>query len=43
VKERAHYRTLAELWADADADLPVLAEVRAGAGDERRAAARSGN
>jgi tetratricopeptide (TPR) repeat protein len=38
-KERAHYRALADLWTDADADLPVLAEVRAGAGGERRAAA----
>ena len=37
-KERAHYRALADLWTDADADLPVLAEVRAGAGGERRAA-----
>ena len=40
-KERAHYHALAELWKDADADLPALAEVRAGAG-ERRAAAQPG-
>jgi tetratricopeptide (TPR) repeat protein len=39
-KERAHYRALADLWTEADVDLPVLAEVRAGAGGERRAAAR---
>jgi hypothetical protein len=42
-KERAHYRALANLWMDADADLPVLAEVRAGADGERRAAVLSGN
>ena len=42
-KERAHYRALANLWTEADADLPVLAEVRAGADRERRAAASSGN
>jgi tetratricopeptide (TPR) repeat protein len=42
-KERAHYQVLADLWRDADADLPVLAEVRAGAGGERRAAAHSGS
>jgi hypothetical protein len=40
-KEQALYRALADLWAGADADLPVLAEVRAGAG-EQRAAALSG-
>jgi tetratricopeptide (TPR) repeat protein len=28
-KARAHYAALAELWKDADADLSVLAEVRA--------------
>lgn len=39
-KERAHYRALADLWTDADVDLPVLAEVRAGAGGERQAANR---
>jgi hypothetical protein len=37
-KERAHYRALAALWRDADADLPALAEVRSGTG-ERQAAA----
>ena len=30
-KARAHYAALAELWSGADADLPALAEVRAGA------------
>ena len=30
-KARAHYATLAALWSEADADLPALAEVRAGA------------
>jgi hypothetical protein len=30
---RAHYVALAELWKDADADLPELAEVKAGAND----------
>jgi tetratricopeptide (TPR) repeat protein len=39
-KARAHYATLAELWKDADRDLPALAEVVAGAGAERTA--RSG-
>jgi hypothetical protein len=39
-KERAYYRSLADLWADADSDLPVLTEVRAGAAGERRAAAQ---
>jgi hypothetical protein len=33
-KAQAHYATLAELWKDADADLPDLAEVKAGAGDQ---------
>ena len=33
-KARARYRALAELWKDADADLPELAEVRAGAAAE---------
>ena len=32
-KARAHYGALAELWKDADADLPELAEVKAGAND----------
>jgi len=32
-KARSHYGALAELWKDADADLPELAEVRAGAND----------
>jgi tetratricopeptide (TPR) repeat protein len=39
-KERAHYQALAELWKDADADFPALAEVRAGVGERRAAAAR---
>ena len=30
-KARARYATLADLWSDADADLPALGEVRAGA------------
>jgi tetratricopeptide (TPR) repeat protein len=30
-KATDHYRALADLWRDADADLPALAEVRAGA------------
>ena len=38
-KERAHYQALADLWRDADPDLPVLAEVRAGGG-QRRASVR---
>ena len=38
-QERAHYQALADLWKDADPDLPVLAEVREGAGT-RRAAVR---
>jgi hypothetical protein len=36
-KERAHYQALATLWRDADADLPVLAEVREGGGPQRAA------
>jgi tetratricopeptide (TPR) repeat protein len=32
-KARAHYGELAELWKDADRDLPELAEVKAGAKD----------
>jgi Tfp pilus assembly protein PilF len=31
-KARARYRELAELWKDADPDVPELAEVKAGAG-----------
>jgi len=31
-RARAHYATLAALWRDADAELPAVAEVRAGAG-----------
>jgi hypothetical protein len=38
-KEQALYRALADLWSGADADPPVLAEVRTGAG-ERLAAAQ---
>lgn len=36
-KEQALYAALAALWSGADADLPVLAEVRAGAGERRTA------
>ncbi|HEY6463271.1 MAG TPA: hypothetical protein VIY73_24055, partial [Polyangiaceae bacterium] len=36
-KARAHYGALAELWKDADADLPGFAEARAGASDPSRA------
>ena len=32
---RAHYGVLVELWKDADADLPELAEAKAGASDVR--------
>ena len=32
-KARAHYGALAELWKDADVDLPELAEVKAGANE----------
>ena len=32
-KARTHYGALVELWKDADADLPELAEVKAGASD----------
>ena len=32
-KARERYGALAELWKDADADLPELAEVKAGAND----------
>ncbi len=38
-KERAHYQALADLWRDADPDLPMLAEIREGAGT-RNAAVR---
>jgi hypothetical protein len=40
-KEAAHYRALAKLWSAADPDLPLLAEVRAGAGERRAAAAQA--
>jgi hypothetical protein len=33
---RARYGALAELWKDADADLPELAEVKAGANENAR-------
>jgi len=33
---RTHYAALAELWKDADADLPELAEVKAGANESGR-------
>lgn len=38
VKEQAHYRALAALWRDADADLPALAEVRSRTGEWQAAA-----
>jgi hypothetical protein len=40
-KEQALYGALADLWTGADADLPVLAEVRAGAGERRAAGSTS--